>query len=327
MNEGNLRICVERPLSGEEHIHSQLHSSSHTDDHYQRLQAAFQTQKLWPVGTKEITIQFVSPATHSVAGQTYFNPPTPKWTPIRAFGDRPLDPLEKELRGNTDFKEVVKRVYMERYQPIIPFKLRFVEQGGDVRISFVGDAGSWSLVGTDCLKSPQNEATLNYGWLDVPTIMHEFGHVLGMIHEHQNPRGNTIQWDEPAVYSWAARTQGWDRMTTYNNILMKYDKNQINGSEFDPNSIMLYFFPASLTTNNEGTHENARLSLTDVIWIEKMYAGGEESPTKFYRNVYGGNGILSVFDGNGGDKNHILIVIIIAILIIILLLIIFKKRD
>jgi hypothetical protein len=29
-------------------------------------------------------------------------------------------------------------------------------------------------------------------------VIHEFGHALGLIHEHQNPSGG-IQWNKPVV--------------------------------------------------------------------------------------------------------------------------------
>ena len=32
------------------------------------------------------------------------------------------------------------------------------------------------------------------------TIIHEFGHALGMIHEHQNPLNNSLQWNTDKVY-------------------------------------------------------------------------------------------------------------------------------
>jgi ATP-dependent Zn protease len=129
---------------------------------------------------------------------------------------------------------------------------------------------------------------MNLGWFDVPTTIHEFGHVLGMIHEHQNPYGQTIKWDEKKVLEWAKETQGWSEQTTRDNIINKYDKNSINGSSFDPLSIMLYFFPASLTLNNIGTKQNFRLSEQDVLWIDKIYHNDNGiSPETFYKNTYG----------------------------------------
>lgn len=106
-------------------------------------------------------------------------------------------------------------------------------------------------------------------------------------HEHQNPRGKPIQWNDQVVYKWAAETQGWDRETTKHNILEHYDITQINGSNFDPLSIMLYFFPPELTTNGQGTKQNLRLSGEDVLWINKNYANGApQTAEQFYQKVY-----------------------------------------
>jgi hypothetical protein len=50
---------------------------------------------------------------------------------------------------------------------------------------------------------------------------------------------------------------------------------------------MLYFFPASLTTNNKGTQQNFRLSAEDVLWIHQIYPkDGGISPDKFYMDTY-----------------------------------------
>jgi len=114
---------------------------------------------------------------------------------------------------------------------------------------------------------------MNLGWFDVGTVLHEFGHALGLIHEHQNGLNdsNKIHWDLPKLYRWAKRTQGWNRAMTKKNIVELYDDNMINGSSYDPKSIMLYFFPASLTTNGRGTKQNLRLSTTDKKVLLQMY--------------------------------------------------------
>ena len=94
-------------------------------------------------------------------------------------------------------------------------------------------------------------------------------------------------WDKNKVFEWAKENQGWSEDTTKENIINKYDKKLINGSSFDPLSIMLYFFPASLTTNNKGTQQNFRLSGEDVLWIHNTYPRDTGiSPEKFYKDTY-----------------------------------------
>ena len=143
----------------------------------------------------------------------------------------------------------------------------------EIRISFDESDGAWSYLGTDCSHIPVNQPTMNLGFLDGGTAAHEFGHAIGLAHEHQNPAGG-IQWNEPLVISEAAKSPNfWDEATTRHNILMKYQASQIKGTAFDPDSIMLYFFPASWTLNGIGTNANEVLSAMDKAFISgaKMY--------------------------------------------------------
>ena len=145
--------------------------------------------------------------------------------------------------------------------------------GAEIRISFDANDGAWSYVGTDCRDIPLNEATMNLGFLDGGTCAHEWGHALGLAHEHQNPAGG-IQWNEPVVIREMAKSPNfWDAETTRHNILHRYRADQVNGTSFDPKSVMLYFFPADWTTNGIGTEANETLSTVDKQFIAgaKMY--------------------------------------------------------
>lgn len=71
-----------------------------------------------------------------------------------------------------------------------------IESGGDVRISFAKD-GSWTYLGRQCLQVLLAEPTMNLEGIDPKTpdmtpcemrdILHEVGHMLGLVHEHQSP--------------------------------------------------------------------------------------------------------------------------------------------
>jgi len=260
-DEGNLsdlRICVEKSINPTG-----------------KYSAAFYKEKLWPQKST-VKIQFLTNPPMASEGMSSI---ALMWTPLsklrkltRTDGSKPvLDPLDLTIRSLSPV-DAVKAVVKNRIQPMTNLNFVYVKSGGDVKIDFLPGSGAWSLLGTDCQK--ETGQTMNFGWLDCGTIIHEFGHVLGLIHEHQNPLGQGIQWDAQKVYTWASQTQGWDRETTDTNILDKYNKNQINGSAFDPYSIMLYFFPAELTTNNVGTDPNETLSLTDIEYITETYPGG-----------------------------------------------------
>jgi astacin (peptidase family M12A) len=88
----------------------------------------------------------------------------------------------------------------------------------EVRITFDSQDGAWSYIGTDCRSIPLNEATMNLGFLDGGTAAHEFGHAIGLAHEHQNPAGG-IQWNEEVVIRECAKSPNfWDEETTRHNF-------------------------------------------------------------------------------------------------------------
>ena len=154
----------------------------------------------------------------------------------------------------------------------------------EIRITFDPSDGAWSYIGTDCRGIPVNQATMNLGFLDGGTAGHEFGHAIGLAHEHQNPAGG-IQWNEQVVIRETDKSPNfWDEATARHNILDKYSADQINGTAFDPDSIMLYFFPASWTLNGIATKANDVLSSMDKGFIAgaKMYpkTGGTVSSAK-----------------------------------------------
>ncbi len=297
------RICVEKLLPHHEKQLARMKASSNSQYHYDRLRAAFQTDKLWPEGT---TIRYGFLGTGNQIPRTS----TADLEDARTHGGvvLKLDPLQKKLEG-VPVTDAIRRIVKERVQPLVGLKFVYVDnpQHANVRISFDPDGGAWSLVGTDCLHV-KSKPTMNLGWYDVGTVLHEFGHVLGMVHEHQNPKGddghpNPIDWNDSKVYAWASQTQGWDKQTTEKNILSKYANNQINGSEFDPLSIMLYFFPKSLTLDNEGTHQNLRLSGADALWINKMYPRSSETPQVFYQKTYGEPLATALAEGVAAQKS------------------------
>lgn len=318
-NIAQTRICVEK-IHNHKNEYAKLKEMSNSQHHFDKLRAAFITKKIWPKDSK-IRIAFIG------------EPNSISRTSLNAIQDTvksknlKLDPLQISV-NDMPIKEAIKKIVNERFVPLVGLDIKFVEDINlaNVRISFDPDGGAWSLVGTDCLTEKAGNPTMNLGWFDVATTIHEFGHCMGLIHEHQNPSGNKINWNEDKVLRWARTTQGWDNKTTETNIIDRYSSDQINGSTYDPLSIMLYFFPGDLTLDNKGTQQNLRLSGVDVKYLSNIYPNQSNSPEEFYKKAYNEsleNAIKesdNTEDGGGEVMNKKLWIGITIIVIIIILL-------
>jgi hypothetical protein len=224
------------------------------------------------------------------------------------------------LDGTAAQKDWVQKVVSTYLEPIcdtLKFTWNVPVQTSDIRISFSLPNQAWSYVGTDALAIPKTDMTMNLGWIDNDTdydaepykgtgqvVIHEFCHALGMIHEHQNPKGNAIQWNKPVVYAELKRTNGWSAEQTDQNMFLKYgDKDQcakaqnsppypgrdldiqgycsgdlVNGSEYDVHSIMHYWYPSTWVMS--GSPEipiNTHLSDLDKLWLNKYYGSKKAS--------------------------------------------------
>ena len=149
----------------------------------------------------------------------------------------------------------------------------------EIRIAFDPDDGAWSYVGTDNRGIPLDQPTMNLGFMDGGTAGHEFGHAIGLAHEHQNPAGG-MEWNEAVVLrELAGPPNHWDAAQIRHNVLFKYTAAQIKGTAFDPASIMLYFFPGSWVKSGVGTHANEVLSAVDKSYIGGAQAYPHDRPT------------------------------------------------
>lgn len=151
-------------------------------------------------------------------------------------------------------------------------------QGADIRIAFAHDNRSWSNIGTDAKQVPFPSETMHYGWFDDTTseeefrrtVEHEFGHALGLVHEHQSPATN-IQWCKPCVYAWYRDNEGWSEQDVDRNVFARYATTNTQFTAFDKASIMLYPIPREFTTDGFSVGWNTIIAPTDLAFAHNFY--------------------------------------------------------
>lgn len=102
------------------------------------------------------------------------------------------------------------------------------------------------------------------------TVVHEFGHALGMKHEQSFP--GAIKWNKAdSVYDYYRQSQGWDRSMVDHNVFNVVTQFYTNGTTYDAKSIMHYPIEAWQTTNGFTVGNNYALSAGDKSLIAALY--------------------------------------------------------
>ncbi|HKO98688.1 MAG TPA: hypothetical protein VJU86_16940 [Pyrinomonadaceae bacterium] len=152
----------------------------------------------------------------------------------------------KFIGGSRALQERIEQVAQEWTQTGANIKFVFDNSpDAEIRIKFDQNDGSWSFGGTDALAIPKAEPSMNLGFASNTningddfrqTVLVNFGYMLGLINEHQNPNAN-IPWNKKAVYtSFMGPPNYWSRDVVDSQVFRTYRGDY---REFDRRSIMM----------------------------------------------------------------------------------------
>jgi serralysin len=182
------------------------------------------------------------------------------------------------LGGTAGLRDRVAAV-AARWSAFANIQFQFDTQpDGDIRVSLVQSGINQSAVGTQALAIPAAEPTMRLGHLreSAPAfefdyfVLHEFGHALGLLHEHQSPN-QAIQWNRAQVYADCAALFGWDRPTVDREILRPFEAAAATATPFDRMSIMNYPVPEGWTLDGTMIPRASAPSTLDRQFIGVLY--------------------------------------------------------
>jgi len=157
----------------------------------------------------------------------------------------------------------------------------FVETDTDpqVRIARTEGDGYWSYLGVDILTIPADEPTMNLEGFTMDTdesefhrvVRHETGHTLGCPHEHM--RQELVDKIDPdKAIAFFGQTQGWDPDMVRRQVLTPIEESSLLGTtEADPNSIMCYQIPGTITKDGEPIIGGLDIDESDFAFMAKIY--------------------------------------------------------
>lgn len=182
--------------------------------------------------------------------------------------------------------------------------------GADIRVRFETTGSSLSAIGTDANSRRSHEHTMRLVISSDPNelqgefarrrILHELGHALAFVHEHQSPSID-LCWNESAVIT-ELQAQGFSIDQIYAHFLTVYSRMDVTTTTFDPNSIMLFPLPRRFFTCNLEFNWNTQLSTLDKELMAQVYpATNTQQPGSGNNNESNGGGGCTYVEGSPFD--------------------------
>jgi hypothetical protein len=159
----------------------------------------------------------------------------------------------------------------------------FVETSGQAQVRIARqdgpNGGYWSFLGTDILSIEEDQPTMNLEAFTMETpesefhrvVRHETGHTIGFPHQHMRQEF-VDKIDPEKAIKFFGETQGWSPEEVRQQVLTPLEQSSLLGTpNADPNSIMCYQIPGSITKDGQPIGGRLDIDPSDFAFAATIY--------------------------------------------------------
>jgi hypothetical protein len=191
---------------------------------------------------------------------------------LKKDGFQPGQTVNLAFQGDTS-KATQTLIILKKYAfPYINLNFQIGRTGDSVITINVNPKGPTANINGNTTGIGTKNPVISIYKLEQGVVLHEFGHAMGLFHEHQNPsQNNPIVWDKNQVYAHYIEKKHWKKDAVDSQILNRRNTAKSLYTPWDSKSIMNYNIQSGLTSAPVKIFVGQEYSDGDKSWFKLKY--------------------------------------------------------